>query len=51
MILEEVRNIAKQDLLVLKHFHHLKMLRKKISCYFITKRFGLNARNYLLRDA
>jgi hypothetical protein len=28
MILEEVWNIASQELFVLKHFRHLKLLRK-----------------------
>jgi len=49
MILEEVWNIAKQDLLVLKHYSSFEDFREKISIYFRTKRFGLNMRNYLLR--
>ena len=50
MILEEVWNMAKNDLLVLKHYPSFDDFRKKISLYFRTKRFGLNMRNYLLRD-
>ena len=42
MILEEVWNIAKQDLLVLKHYSSFEDFREKISIYFRTKRFGLN---------
>lgn len=49
MILEEVWNIAKQDLLVLKYYSSFEDFKEKISCYFRTKRFGLNMRNYLLR--
>ena len=50
MILEEVWNIAKQDLLVLKYYPSFVDFKRRISCYFRTKRFGLNMRNYLLRD-
>jgi transposase len=50
VILEEVWNIAKQDLLVLKYYPSFDDFKKKISMYFRTKRFGLNMRNYLLRD-
>ena len=32
-------------------FPSFEDVKEKVSCYFITKRFGLNARNYLLRDA
>jgi transposase len=49
MILEEVWNIAKQELLVLKHYSSFDDFKKKVSCYFRTKRFGLDMRNYLLR--
>jgi transposase len=49
MILEEVWNISKQDLLVLKYYSSFEDFKQKISCYFRTKRFGLNMRNYLLR--
>jgi hypothetical protein len=48
MMLEEVWNIAKQDLLVLKHYSLFEDF-KNISLYFRTKRFGLNMRNYLLK--
>ena len=50
MILEEVWNIAKQDLLVLKYYPSFEDFKEKISMYFRIKRFGLNMRNYLLRD-
>jgi transposase len=49
MMLEEVWNIAKQDLLVLGYYSSFKDFRQKVSEYFRTKRFGLNMRNYLLR--
>jgi transposase len=49
MMLEEVWNISKQDLLVLKYYSSFEDFKQKISCYFRTKRFGLNMRNYLLR--
>ncbi|MDN5867319.1 MAG: transposase, partial [Candidatus Nitrosocosmicus sp.] len=49
MMLEEVWNIAKHDLLVLKHYSSFKDFKEKVSCYFRTKRFGLNMRNYMLR--
>ena len=32
-------------------FPSFEDVKEKVSCYFITKRFGLNERNYLLRDA
>jgi transposase len=50
MMLEEVWNIAKRELLVLKHYPSFDDFRQKISLYFRTKRFGLDMRNYLLRD-
>ena len=50
MMLEEVWNIAKQDLLLLKYYSSFDEFKEKISLYFRTKRFGLNMRNYLLRD-
>jgi transposase len=49
MMLEEVWNIAKRELLVLKYYSSFEDFKQKISCYFRTKRFGLNMRNYLLR--
>jgi len=50
MILEEIWNIAKNDLLVLQHYSSFIDFKNKISTYFRTKRFNLNMRNYLLRD-
>lgn len=50
MMLEEVWNIAKRELLVLKYYPSFEDFKKKVSLYFRTKRFGLNMRNYLLRD-
>ena len=49
MMLEEVWNIAKRELLVLKHYSSFDEFKEEISMYFRTKRFGLNMRNYLLR--
>ena len=49
MILEEIWNIAKRELLVLEYYSSFEDFREKISCYFRTKRFGLDMRNYLLR--
>lgn len=50
MIMEEVWNIAKRDLLILKYYPSFTDFKKRISCYFRTKRFNLDMRNYLLRD-
>ena len=50
MVMEEVWNIAKRDLLVLKHYPSFSDFKKSISCYFRTKRFNLDMRNYLLRE-
>ena len=49
MMLEEVWNIAKRDLLVLKYYPSFEDFICKVSCYFRTKRFNLNMRNYLLK--
>jgi hypothetical protein len=49
MVMEEIWNIAKRDLLVLKHYPSFEDFRKSVSHYFRTKRFNLNMRNYLLR--
>jgi transposase len=49
MMLEEVWNIAKRELLVLQHYSSFDDFKQKVSLYFRTKRFGLNMRNYLLR--
>ena len=51
MVMEEVWNIAKRDLFVLKYYSSFADLKEKISLYFRTKRFNLNMRNYLLRGA
>ncbi|HXT84335.1 MAG TPA: transposase [Verrucomicrobiae bacterium] len=50
MVMEEIWNIAKRNLLVLKQYSSFEDFKGKISCYFRTKRFNLNMRNYLLRD-
>ncbi len=50
MMMEEVWNIAKRDLLVLKYYTPFADLKNKMSVYFRTKRFNLNMRNYLLRE-
>ncbi len=49
MMLEQVWNIAKQDLLVLKQYSSFEDFKKKVSLYFRTKRFGRYIRNYLLK--
>ena len=49
MMMEEVWNIAKGDLFVLKYYSSFADLKNKISIYFRTKRFDLDMRNYLLR--
>ena len=49
MMLEQVWNMAKRELLVLQHYSSFDDFKQKISLYFRTKRFGLNMRNYLLR--
>jgi DDE superfamily endonuclease len=51
MVMEEIWNIAKRDVFVLKYYSSFADLKEKISIYFRTKRFNLNMRNYLLRDA
>ena len=50
MVIEEVWNMAKRDLLVLKYYQSFADFKNKISQYFRTKRFNLDMRNYLLRD-
>lgn len=50
MVMEEVWNIAKRDLLVLQYYQSFANFKKKICRYLRTKRFGLDMRNYLLRD-
>ncbi len=49
MMMEEVWNIAKRVLLVLKYYSSFVVLKIKISRYFRTKIFNLNMRNYLFR--
>ena len=49
MVMEEVWNIAKRDLLVLKYYPSFEDFKEKISGYFRTKRFNLDMRNYLLK--
>ena len=50
MVMEEVWNIAKRELLVIQYYQSFADLKNIISKYFRTKRFNLNVRNYLLRD-
>ena len=50
MVMEEIWNIAKRDLFILKYYASFADLKDKISIYFRTKRFNLNMRNYLLRN-
>ena len=50
MVMEEVWNIAKRDLLVLQYYSSFADLKKKVSGYFRTKRFNLNMKNYLLSE-
>ena len=50
MVMEEVWNIAKNDLLVSSYYPSFSDFKNRISGYFRTKRFNLNMRNYLLRD-
>ena len=50
MVMEEVWNISKRELLVLKYYQSFADLKNKISRYFRTKRFNLDMKNYLLRD-
>jgi transposase len=50
MVMEEIWNIAKRDLLVLKYYSSFTDFKEKISGYFRTKRFNLDMMNYLLRN-
>ncbi len=50
MVMEEVWNIAKGDLLILKYYSSFADFKEKITRYFRTKRFGLDMMNYLLRN-
>jgi hypothetical protein len=52
MVMEEdVWNMVKRDLLVLKYYSSFTDFKNKVSIYFRTKIFNLIMRNYLLRDA
>jgi hypothetical protein len=50
MIREEIRNMAKRYLLLLKYYPSFADLKNKIYRCFGTKRFNLNMRNYLLKE-
>ena len=50
MIMEEVWNIAKRDLLVLQYYQSFTDLKNRITRYFTTKRFNLNMIKYLSRN-
>ena len=50
MVMEEVWNIAKPDILVQKYYSSFADFKEKISGYFRIKRFNLNVRDYLFRD-
>jgi transposase len=50
VVMEEVWNISKRHLLVLKYYSSFANLKNKISTYSRTKRFNFNMKNYLLRD-
>ena len=50
MVMEEVWNMARRDLLVMKYYPSFADLKNEISLYFRTKRFNLNMRNCLLRS-
>ena len=50
MVMEEIWNIAKLDLLILKYYQSFADFKNKISLYFRIKRFNLDMRNYLLRN-
>jgi transposase len=50
MVMEEVWNMAKNDLLVLSYYPSFADFKNRVSCYFRTKRFNLNMRKYLLRN-
>ncbi len=50
MVIEEIWNIAKRDLFILRYYPSYADLKNKISQYFRTKKIYSNMRNYLLRD-
>jgi len=49
MMLEEVWNIAKRELLILGYYSSFEGFIQRITQYFRTRRFSLDMRNYLLR--
>ena len=51
MVMGEAWNMAKRDLLVLKHYPSFADFKNKASIYFRTKRLNLDMRNHLLRGA
>ena len=51
MVMEEIWNIAKRDLFVLQYYQSFADLKRSISQYLRAKRFNLDMRNYLLRNA
>src|SRR4051812_9535637 len=50
MVMEEIWNIAKRDLLVLQYYQSFTDLKNRITRYFRTKRFNLNMIKYLSRS-
>ncbi|HEY6536217.1 MAG TPA: hypothetical protein VIY08_10570 [Candidatus Nitrosocosmicus sp.] len=50
MVMEEIWNISKRDLFVLKYYSSFIDLKNKISRYFRTKRFHPDMRKYLMRN-
>ncbi len=50
MVIEEVWNMAKRNLLILQYYQSFADFKDKMSGYFRTKRFNLDMRNYLLRN-
>ena len=51
MVMEEIWNVSKRNLLVLKYYSSFADLKNKISQYFRTKRFNIDMRNYLKRGS
>ena len=50
MVMEEIWNIAKRDLLVINYYPSFADFKEKISGYFRTKRFNLHMENYPLKE-
>ncbi len=50
MVMEEIWNMAKRNILVLKYYTSFADWKNKTSTYFRTKRFNIDMRKYLLRD-